>query len=502
MVVIYQLQRRQIPGVNLREVGLALRRQAVVIHLAKPDTSFSALDEDVCVTIAQDEQSAAMVLLPPDEGQRRLSLDEIISRIQRAGVQFGLDMQAVEQAHQQARYGVPVEIARGLEPVHGVDGRLDFHFRKKTTGAAKQLEDGKVDFRSLDLFENVTAGQTLVTRILPVPGTDGKNVRGRIIKAREGRNYPLPPGRNVEAGPDGNTLIATRSGRVDMVGNRVVVSDVLTISGDVNMGVGNLDFNGDITILGSIITGMQVKASGSIEVRGIVEGATLSAGADIKLHQGIQGGDRGSLSAGRNISARFIERCTVLAHGNIMSETIIHSQVQCGLELLVTKGRGSIIGGTACAGHQIATRIVGSSNGVATTLEVGVLPSQRKHVDDLKMQKRQQEQQLRKLEVVYGMFSGRSVESMAPKQRDQFQQVLASRLQFIQEIAEIDSQIQELTQAVENVNNGKVHILDRAFSGAKIVISGASMSVDSDIEFATFKKRDGEVTMSSCEYSV
>lgn len=49
------------------------------------------------------------------------------------------------------------------------------------------------------------------------------------------------------------------------------------------MSMGNIDFNGDVNITGSVRSGVTVHAMGSIYVGGFVEGATLIAGKDIVL---------------------------------------------------------------------------------------------------------------------------------------------------------------------------------------------------------------------------
>ena len=48
------------------------------------------------------------------------------------------------------------------------------------------------------------------------------------------------------------------------------------------MSMGNIDFNGDVNITGSVRSGVTVHAMGSIYVGGFVEGATLIAGKDIE----------------------------------------------------------------------------------------------------------------------------------------------------------------------------------------------------------------------------
>ena len=57
--------------------------------------------------------------------------------------------------------------------------------------------------------------------------------------------------------------------------------NVLDISGDVDLNIGNIDFNGDVNITGNVITGVTIRAMGSIYIGGYVEGAVIKSNKDI-----------------------------------------------------------------------------------------------------------------------------------------------------------------------------------------------------------------------------
>lgn len=498
-LVLFHVQRKQIQEVNLRDLTRSVRDGEQRIRVA-PNQDEVPVGEDVFVNVSPDETVATMTLLPPDAEQARLNPDDLVRRVRDTGnIQYGLKDTVILDAWHRKRYGEIIVIAEALAPQHGIDGELKLFFRTETTGAARVLEDGRVDFRNLDLFETVEAGQVLAERIPATPAVDGMNVRGIALKGREGREAQLPKGRNVEVSSDGLKLLATKSGRIDYTNRRITISDCLNITKNVDMSVGNLDFNGDIVIYGNVIGGMTVKAKGNIEVRGIVEGATLIAGKNIVLNQGIQGGDRGELRAGGNITAKFIERSSIYAQGNVLADVIIHTRVQCEKDLIVTGKRGSIIGGSACASGLIIARVIGSNSNITTTLEVGILPPQRERLSLLKIQIKNQAEELRKLDMLYRTLTARK-ETLNASGQERLQKVLRARLQLMQTITDIKSEVEQLTELMDGVSDGKVHVMERIYPGARVVIGTAVYNVDSLLEFATFKNREGEVVFGACEY--
>ena len=84
------------------------------------------------------------------------------------------------------------------------------------------------------------------------------------------------------------------------------VVNVYEVNGNLDMSMGNIDFNGDVNITGSVRSGVTVHAMGSIYVGGFVEGATLIAGKDIVLKDGVNTKNSGKIEAGEIYQADFL----------------------------------------------------------------------------------------------------------------------------------------------------------------------------------------------------
>ena len=117
------------------------------------------------------------------------------------------------------------------------------------------------------------------------------------------------------------------------------VSDILEVK-DVDSSTGDIDYEGSVKINGNVCANFSVRAKGDIEVSGVVEGAYLEAGGDIIITRGMNGMIKGTLKAGGNIVAKFIENAKVHADGYISTESILHSDVYAASEVLVSGRRG------------------------------------------------------------------------------------------------------------------------------------------------------------------
>ena len=57
-------------------------------------------------------------------------------------------------------------------------------------------------------------------------------------------------------------MFAEKTGRVDYKNRSVTVSSCYTVSGDADLSVGNISFNGDVLIKGNVISDITIEASG------------------------------------------------------------------------------------------------------------------------------------------------------------------------------------------------------------------------------------------------
>jgi uncharacterized protein (DUF342 family) len=149
------------------------------------------------------------------------------------------------------------------------------------------------------------------------------------------------------------------------------VDPLLVIKGDVDNTVGNLDVVGSLLVQGDIRDGFEVKATESITVKGIIEGAIVTAGLNVQVQVGINGSNHGRITAGGDVISGFIEMAGIEAGGSVFSSSIINSSVVCGDTVQATGGRGVIVGGSITARGSVRALVIGHRAGRSMEISLG-----------------------------------------------------------------------------------------------------------------------------------
>ncbi|MCL2840398.1 MAG: FapA family protein [Defluviitaleaceae bacterium] len=341
------------------------------------NTAITQVAESAAVEISKDRMEAVIIFSEPINKGRLLTLEEVLDIIRKANVVPDQDL--VEKALETKRYGRKLVVARGVEPEKGADGFLQFHFdRSNIKPKPKIMEDGTVNFKQLDMFKLCTRGDVLVTSMPSRDGKDGMDVYGNEIAAVKPRPAaPIPRGKGTVLSPDEQHLIADISGQLLLQDGKINISPHLEIEGNVDNSTGNIEFNGQVTVRGTVISGFTVRAVGNIEVHGVCEAATLiSEEGSIVLGNGVQGADKAELTAATDVTAKFIESCKVTAGGNIMADSIMKSHLRCDGSVTVVGKNGLLVGGTLVAGEKLVAQTIGSPMGTLTEIEVGGSPKE------------------------------------------------------------------------------------------------------------------------------
>jgi len=489
-LVAYDIARRGIAGHTPSSLAARFRKQDKFIKLAGPQEEACA-DADLAVHLSRDEMTATMMLHPPVAGGSSMTPEAALNLLRdKWRIVYGLDEEAVASAVEAQHYYMPVVVARGRAPVKGENGQVVLKFKTEHSFAPRVLEDGSVDYRDLDIFESVQENDLLAEIIPPSDGTDGMTVTGKTLPAQRGKAAKPPKGKNTRLSEDGLKLFAAKSGRVDYIAGLVEVSDMLRIPGDVNMSVGNIDFPGDVEIKGNVLSNFTVKATGNVEVWGVVEAATIIAGKNIVLKAGIQGMDKGVLRAGGNITARFIEKTQVQANGSLFTDYIAHSTVSVLGRVALSGRHAKIIGSVIRAGKEVVARHVGANS----LIEIGVSPEMRARLAALEERQTQITAQLDKIESIVG-----SMPLNEPGDSPLHQKLSMAHVQLETELAACVSEIEMLRTALAERSGGKVHISGLVEQDTKLIIDSALYLVRSNMEYATFRYSDGEVVFGSCE---
>ena len=461
------------------------------------DTPFN---EDVLISIPADKMQAVGRFYPASPEGTELGKDDILKKLSDLGVKHGVSYIAIDKWLQNRQYCTDVLLAKGTPPIDGKDGYLDYKFALEKSARPALKEDGSVDFHQLDLLNNVSPGDILAVKAPEREGKYGTDVTGAIIPPAKavpltlkyGKNF----GKNVDLSEDGNVLTAASPGHVDLEQGRVTVHNIYMVRGDVGATTGDIDFDGSVRISGDVHAGFAVKATGNIFVDGVVENAYLTAGGQVAVGLGILGGVKGKIIAGGDVSAKFIQEGQVASEGKVLSGSILHSKVSAKDNIIVTTGKGLIIGGELKTSKNIAAMIAGSSRArVDTLLEIRADDAVLEQYNVVRKKLIEMRSKLKELRQVGNAIQQRiSSGETLPPEKAKLVDVLLKQISLLE--SAIRSQAQEYSQLKEEIeksDSGRIVIKSSVHDGVKVAISSVSYYVRSDMPGCQFIKEGFEI---------
>ena len=447
------------------------------------------------VEISEDRRTAYLSYTEPFGGDRP-SFDETLKKINEAKVVFGINEDRIKEILEKNEFVSKQRIAGAREAENGTDGSIEYLFDafQKNVGPFIR-EDGSVDFRDIDLFENVDEDTPLVRKTPPTLGVDGTDVAGKPIKAVPGKEAPLPKGKNTRTdNNDHNLLVAAKPGTPKLQHGKVVVDDVLVVD-DVDFSTGNIDFNGSVVVKGIVNTGFSISATGDITCSDTVEGATLYAGGNILLKRGIKGLRKSRIEAEGDIFARFIEMCIVEAGGSvIVDEALIHSTTSAGDTIEVTHSKGSIFGGNINAGKLVSASLIGSEMAITTIIEVGASPQTRKRLEklngDMKRNKKELDMGSKNLKMLKTL---RSRSPLPPDREELYMELVTKTSDLKAAIEQATETISMLQKDLQHSAEGRIEAKKTIFPGVTMSIKDIKRQIREPMEKAVFFKEGAEI---------
>jgi uncharacterized protein (DUF342 family) len=415
-----------------------------------PDTTTSNTRAKVATTISKDFMAASVLLRAPQKEEAAITVDEILEELDRAGVVFGIDKDVIQKAVQQAEYNAPIKVATGRKPQKGVTASFVYHFDTSET------LNGHIDYKDINFIQNTEGGALLVTKVPATPGQPGMSVLGKEIKGPNGRDLQFNHGTNTEVSDDGLKLHATASGAIQFQHGKVSVSDVISIKGDVDHNVGNIDCRGSVRVTGHVKAGYNLKLDGDLEVNGNVEDCNLDVGGSIYVKGGFFGEGSGVMKAGGDITVKFAEGQKMISGNDItVGGEIVNCRVIAKERVVVKGRRGKIIGGEVNAGREIRASVLGSDAGTATHLTVAYDHNlMTRHSQIIKEMRRLADDDERIKEALISLYRLQMDGKMTPDQQaamnklEQFQKDLPGNLESLeQQKADLEEEMKQFADA-------------------------------------------------------
>lgn len=327
------------------------------------------LEEVLTVTVAKDKMLAQIdVKEGQDLSNVQLTDESLRQLLTQHHIKYGIMDEAITHFIQRPTMDLfPLTIARGKQPEHGKDGKVEY----VSDFSTEINRDQQWNFRDVMRIPSVKKGEKIATLKPPTKGTPGYMVNGKMIAARPGRPALIKAGKNVVFNEENQTFYAVSEGQLSIRGKLIQIQPVIEIHETLSMKKGNLDFVGTIIIRGDVPAGYSVKAGGDIKIFGMVEAATISAGGSVHVSEGLAGQGKGTIESGESIQIGYINQGNVIADKDLYVEnSIIHSI--CTIKGHVFCQKGSIIGGTLSVGKMAEAKDVGNRLSTKTEIIFGL----------------------------------------------------------------------------------------------------------------------------------
>lgn len=483
---------------DVKDVNLAVvtLKEEKVITLC--DTKSLPIACDFRLNVEEGSMRATGIFTPPSNDGPNITLSDVVATLRTRNIVYGILEEEIEAFLQNPNYLEQVPLAVGKEPRHGTDAYIEYFFNTDLKAKPTVLDDGSVDFFNLNIINHCEADD-LLARLHPEDkGEDGKDICGNIIKPRQVKREVLRFGKNIRQTEDRLEIYATESGHVNLIDDRVFVTTLMELE-NVDTSTGNIEFKGNVQVNGNVCSNFSIHADGNVEVRGVVEGAYIEAGGNITIARGMNGMSKGELKCGGNVIAKFLENAKVEAAGYVQAESMIHSDVMAGTEVIVNGKHGFISGGHVSATSLVDAKILGSEMGTDTVIEVGVSPVVKRRYKELGENM---------------MATQKIMERAVPileAARDKYyagKELNESQLQNIRELAEVvrtkkaelksdREEFEELDLLLSDEKPAQVLVGKTVYPGTKIIISDVSKIIKESVQYCKFIRSKGDVKMVS-----
>ncbi len=298
--------------------------------------------------------------------------DYVENELYKRGIVAGIRRDVIADMIENPVVGREYVVAEAMNPITGDAGYFEYKVDIRDEKNKPTIrEDGSVDYYNSLSLAMVNVGDFLVEYFPAKEGTPGYNIYNEELPARKGKEQPRLKGSGFNVSDDGREYYSTTNGRIYLQDDKLIISPVYIVNGDLGIEEGNIRFNGDVEIKGDVRSSLEITTEGSIFIHGHVGGCKLRAGKNITIRQGVQGREKCIIEAGGDVACSFVERCVIKSGGNVYADSIMSSEVAARNQVIVSSKKGLILGGNILGSRGVICKTVGNQVGITTNLQSG-----------------------------------------------------------------------------------------------------------------------------------
>lgn len=377
--------------------------------------------------------------------------------------------------------GKAILVAQGTPAVKGDDAKITYLEIPERKPVIR--EDGTADYYDMNFIFEISEGSWLGEKIAAQPGIPGRNIHNEELPAVAGRDMPLryDVKSAYEIEEDGKIVLRSKiSGVLEHNKQGVIsVNHHLPIQGDVGVETGNINFEGSISIRGTVMTGFSVIAKGDISIEG-AEGVTAaklikSIEGDIYIRGGIFGGGETRVEAGGSIFVKHVNEANLKAQNEINIGFYSMGSNLMANSILLDERKGKLIGGKAIAKSTIVTAVSGNRLERRTDLIIESVNKQEAYalIQDRAAQLKKLQEDIFSLEEQVDRLAG-VVSTLNQQQLAALEQAKINLKLYKEEAVATDYEIKEMMQDLRNVGKEEINVTKEAYPGTYIQIGKKS----------------------------
>ncbi|WNS77200.1 FapA family protein [Bacillus sp. DTU_2020_1000418_1_SI_GHA_SEK_038] len=440
------------------------------------------------IIITKDRLTAKIDLVSNVANDFSIKKSDVEQFLSKEKISFGIIEDVINQIFENPQsLSYPSIIAEGIPPKNGVDAYL----LNEVQHEKKEVRE-KFNFRKVLQIPSVSSGQPLASVVPPTPGTDGMDVFGKRIPAKNGNPLKIRPGKNVIL--NNSRFYSTSDGQLSLTDKMISVNPVFEVNGDLDLKTGNVDFIGNVVIRGNVPSGYEIKAGGDVRIFGLVEAAHIHAEGNIIISGGVTGGNKGMISSVGNVQATYLNQANVQAgHDVIIESSILHSKIRAGSSIL---GKNAfVIGGFLTANKEIHVKEVGNHLFTKTELQAHLDTSLADREKELHLERAKLIDNLEKLSNIERKLLGiaKLTGNLTQEQKVVILKQKSTKQHIVGQITNIDEELRQLEEALNERQDSSIYIYETVFPNSTLRFGKYAKQLQHKQSSARFLLQGGEI---------
>lgn len=232
-----------------------------------------------------------------------------------------------------------------------------------------------VAFKQGSNTATVEKGDLILTAELLTAGENGKDVFGHTISPKNAYPVELPAHDESVSKKQENNITkfyAESSGELTRIDNKLAISSLKSIQGDIDDKIGDITFPGNLVITGDIKDGRKIKANGELTITGNAELALIYSETSVKLQGGINGKGRGTVWAKNTATMNFAENARIFSGSDIkVANYCFKCLIKTNGIISLDGSPGVLLGGSIHAAKGAYVKDLGAEKTIRTIISFG-----------------------------------------------------------------------------------------------------------------------------------